>query len=63
MVSIPKHGAIHEDRILFGDDQGYINILTVAAKDLTMKNSKGGEKKPAKDQNILHVIEPARLTV
>ncbi|WAR20511.1 WDR64-like protein [Mya arenaria] len=55
MVSVPKTGAIHEDRILFGDDQGYINILTVAAKDLTMKNSKGGEKKPAKDQNVLHV--------
>ncbi|XP_053404636.1 WD repeat-containing protein 64-like isoform X4 [Mercenaria mercenaria] len=63
MVSVPKPGAIHEDRILFGDDQGYLNILTVAAKDLTMKNSKGGEKKPAKDQNILHVIEPNRLTV
>ncbi|XP_052769281.1 WD repeat-containing protein 64-like isoform X3 [Mya arenaria] len=63
MVSVPKTGAIHEDRILFGDDQGYINILTVAAKDLTMKNSKGGEKKPAKDQNVLHVIEPNRLSV
>ncbi|KAL4237521.1 WD repeat-containing protein 64 [Mactra antiquata] len=63
MVSVPKPGAIHEERILIGDDQGYLNILTVAAKDLTMKNSKGGEKKPVKDQNILHVIEPNRLTV
>lgn len=63
MVSVPKPGAIHEEVILFGDDQGYLNILTVAAKDLTMKNSKGGEKKPVKDQNILHVIEPNRLTV
>ena len=63
MISIPKPGAIHEDRILFGDDQGYMNLLTIAAKDLTMKNSKGGEKKPVKDQNILHVIEPAKLNV
>lgn len=63
MISVPKPGAIHEDRILFGDDQGYMNLLTVAAKDLTMKNSKGGEKKPVKDQNILHVIDPSRLAV
>ena len=63
MISVPKPGAIHEDRILFGDDQGYMNLLTIAAKDLTMKNSKGGEKKPVKDQNILHVIEPAKLAV
>ncbi|XP_052272714.1 WD repeat-containing protein 64-like isoform X3 [Dreissena polymorpha] len=63
MVSIAKPGAVLEDLVLFGDNQGYINLLTLAAKDLTMKNSKGGEKKPAKDQNILHVIEPNRLSV
>ena len=40
----------------------YSNKLYLC-KDLTMKNSKGGEKKPVKDQNILHVIEPNRLTV
>jgi hypothetical protein len=30
--------------VLFGDDQGYINVLRILSKDLTTKNSKDAEK-------------------
>ncbi|KAL3874237.1 hypothetical protein ACJMK2_037280 [Sinanodonta woodiana] len=62
MTVLPRSYSTLEDIILFGDDQGYMNVLTVAAKDLTMKNSKGGEKRQSKDQNFVHVIEPPKLT-
>ena len=44
MVSVPRPGGIHEDQIIFGDDQGYINILTVAAK--VMHSSKKNQDPP-----------------
>jgi len=42
---------------MFGDDQGYINVLTITAKDLTMKNNKG-------DRNYSQscVIDPGKLS-
>ena len=48
-----------EDTILFGDDQGYVNVLNLSAKDLNMKNSKG-EKAQKNSQNV--VIEPNKLS-
>ncbi|XP_041352298.1 WD repeat-containing protein 64-like isoform X2 [Gigantopelta aegis] len=56
MVSVPLATSIHEDCILFGDDQGYVNILTVTAKDLTMKNTKGEKK-----NTHSYVIDPTKL--
>ncbi|XP_071080173.1 WD repeat-containing protein 64-like [Haliotis cracherodii] len=58
MTNIPTSTTPHEDKILFGDDQGYVNLLTISAKDMTMKNSKG-EKNNA--QNNL-VIDPNKMT-
>ncbi|CAH1792147.1 unnamed protein product [Owenia fusiformis] len=57
MTWIPDSTNAHEDTILFGDDQGYINYLTVAAKDLTMKNSRG-ERKTSQNINV----DPTKMT-
>ncbi|KAK2191768.1 hypothetical protein NP493_46g07030 [Ridgeia piscesae] len=57
LVSIPRSTSPHEDTVMFGDDQGYINVLTITAKDLTMKNNKG-------DRNYSQscVIDPGKLS-
>lgn len=57
MSWVPYSPNAHEDTVLFGDDQGYVNLLTIAAKDLTTKNSKGDKKYT---QN--YVIDPKNLT-
>ncbi|XP_048734935.1 WD repeat-containing protein 64-like isoform X4 [Ostrea edulis] len=41
---VPTSSHLHEDMVLFGDDQGYINVLRILSKDLTIKNSKDAEK-------------------
>nr|KAG5712352.1 hypothetical protein BaRGS_023931 [Batillaria attramentaria] len=56
MTYVPSPSS-HEDMILFGDDQGYVNALTIVAKDLTMKNSKGERRN---SQNIS--IDPSKLS-
>ncbi|PVD26800.1 hypothetical protein C0Q70_14479 [Pomacea canaliculata] len=53
----PQFSDEHEDTILFGDDQGYINVLNLVAKDLTMKNSKGEGR-----NSFNMTIEPSKLT-
>ncbi|XP_046579795.1 WD repeat-containing protein 64-like [Haliotis rubra] len=58
MTNIPTSTTPHEDRILFGDDQGYVNLLTISAKDMTMKNSKGEKNN---SQNNL-IIDPNKMT-
>ncbi|XP_035826428.1 WD repeat-containing protein 64 [Aplysia californica] len=60
MVSIPNSNGGPEDKILYGDDQGYVNLLTILAKDLTMKNSKGDNKRSQNSQS--YVIEPSKLS-
>ena len=57
MTYVPSQQASHEDIILFGDDQGYVNVLAIGAKDLNMKNSKGERRN---SQNV--VIEPSKLS-
>ena len=48
----------HEDTLLFGDDEGYLNLMTLCAKDFTMKNSKGDKRFQQS-----YIIEPNKLTV
>jgi len=53
----------HEDVLLYGDDQGYINVLKIVAKDLNIKNTKNGDKKQANPNLIQNYpIEPDKLT-
>ncbi|XP_048586234.1 WD repeat-containing protein 64-like isoform X2 [Nematostella vectensis] len=57
MTYIPwKANSMNEDTILFGDDQGYVNILTISSKDLHMKNSS------AKGDSAVVTIEPNKLS-
>jgi hypothetical protein len=56
---IPHSNSHLEDTILYGDDQGYVNLLTIAAKDLTPRNSKG-DSKLKEQENI--AIDPQKLT-
>lgn len=42
---VPNPSGTLEDLVLFGDDQGYINVLKLVAKDLTLKNSKDADKR------------------
>ena len=58
MAWVPHSTTAHEDTLLFGDDQGYVNLLTLSAKDLTMKNSKGDKRYT---QN--YVVDPQKLAV
>ncbi|KAK3093696.1 hypothetical protein FSP39_018996 [Pinctada imbricata] len=59
---VPTTSNIHEDIILFGDDQGYINVLKLASKDLTTKNSKDAEKIQNTQPLPNFPIEPDKLT-
>ncbi|ELT96575.1 hypothetical protein CAPTEDRAFT_219855 [Capitella teleta] len=56
---IPRSTSPHEDVVLFGDDQGYVNVLNLHMKDLTIKTTKTGEQ--TKSSQII-VVEPKRLT-
>ncbi|XP_070180399.1 WD repeat-containing protein 64-like [Littorina saxatilis] len=57
MTYVPSPQGSHEDVVLFGDDQGYVNVLAISAKDLNMKNSKGEKRN---SQNV--TIEPSKLS-
>lgn len=58
MIYIPwKTESMNEDTVLFGDDQGYVNMMTVSSKDLHMKNSTAGKT----DSQIV-TIDPSKLT-
>lgn len=57
LTYVPNPTTSHEDTFIYGDDKGFIKLVTLAAKDLTMKNSKGDKKNT---QNL--VVEPANLT-
>ncbi|XP_064622276.1 WD repeat-containing protein 64-like isoform X2 [Lineus longissimus] len=56
---VPNSNSHLEDTVLFGDDQGFVNMLTLAAKDLTPKNAKGDAKLKERE-NI--AIDPQKLT-
>lgn len=57
MTYIPwKTESMNEDTILFGDDQGFINLMTLSSKDLHMKNSTG------KTDSQFVTIEPNKLS-
>ena len=58
MAWVPRSASPHEDTVLFGDDQGYVNLLTICAKDLTVKNTKGEKRYTAN-----FAIEPKKLSV
>nr|XP_054759111.1 WD repeat-containing protein 64-like [Lytechinus pictus] len=53
---VPHAQNLHEDSLVFGDDQGSISLLTIAAKDLNTKHAKVDKR----NQNL--IIEPATLT-
>jgi hypothetical protein len=42
---VPNTAGTLEDLVLFGDDQGYLNVLKLVGKDLTAKNSKDADKR------------------
>ncbi|KAL8568266.1 hypothetical protein ACOMHN_040839 [Nucella lapillus] len=56
MTFVPGQ-SLHEDLVLFGDDQGYVNVLTIGSKDLNMKNAKGEKRN---SQSV--VIDPSKLS-
>ncbi|KAM7448945.1 WD repeat-containing protein 64 [Porites harrisoni] len=57
MIYIPwKTDSMNEDTILFGDDQGYVNMMTISSKDLHMKNS------TSKADSQIVTIEPSKLS-
>ncbi|XP_070576950.1 WD repeat-containing protein 64-like isoform X2 [Ptychodera flava] len=57
MTYVPCNNNLHEDCILIGDDEGYVNLVTIAAKDLNTKNARIDKKNP---QNLC--IDPATLS-
>ncbi|GFR67941.1 WD repeat-containing protein 64 [Elysia marginata] len=61
LACLPNTSGSPEDRLLYGDDQGYVNLITILAKDLTMKNSKG-DKRGSNSNAIGYVIEPNKLS-
>ncbi|KAJ8044929.1 WD repeat-containing protein 64 [Holothuria leucospilota] len=56
MTQVPYSKSLHEDCILYGDDQGYVNLVIIAAKDLNTKHALV-EKKSG---NL--ILEPNTLT-
>ena len=59
---VPNPNAVHEDIVLFGDDQGYINVLKICAKDLNTKHSKNESKRQTLSIQQNHPLDPERLT-
>ncbi|XP_077997639.1 WD repeat-containing protein 64-like isoform X1 [Glandiceps talaboti] len=57
MTYVPYSNNMHEDCLLIGDDEGYINLVTIAAKDLNTKNAKIDKKNPL---NLC--LDPATLS-
>ena len=58
MTWVPWSNGPNEDSLLFGDDQGYVNLVTLCGKDLTMKNNKG-----VKNYSQNYNIDPNKLSV
>ncbi|XP_071962491.1 WD repeat-containing protein 64-like [Antedon mediterranea] len=56
MCYVPHSNNLHEDSILYGDDLGYLSLMTIAAKDLNTKNAKVDRK----NGNLL--LEPSDLS-
>ncbi|XP_033112212.1 WD repeat-containing protein 64-like isoform X2 [Anneissia japonica] len=56
MSYVPHSNNLHEDSILYGDDLGYLSLMTIAAKDLNTKNAKVDKK----NGNLL--LEPSDLS-
>lgn len=56
LCHVPYGKTAQEDTLLFGDDHGYVNFMTITQKDLTPKQLKG-------DKRMLQSfeIEPANL--
>lgn len=60
MAVIPSENSKAEDKILFGDDQGYVNLLTVQATDLHPTYIPGHNRKSKSEYSV---AEPSKLTV
>ncbi|XP_059147983.1 WD repeat-containing protein 64-like isoform X2 [Physella acuta] len=58
--AIPAPPGLAGDCVLFGDDQGYVNLLTVHVQDLAVKHSKRDTRPTAEGQG--HIIDPDKLT-
>ena len=56
LTYVPHAQNLHEDCILFGDDLGYVSLMTISANDLNTKHAQIDKK----SGNL--VIEPATLT-
>ncbi|XP_074662420.1 WD repeat-containing protein 64-like [Tubulanus polymorphus] len=59
---VPWTSNAMEDTILFGDDHGNINLMTIASKDLNMKNSKDDNNSKNQTEAPNLVIDPEKLT-
>ncbi len=55
---IPSGDVLNEDAFLFGDDQGFVNLVTVTGKDLAVT---GNQEDKNNMQNF--IIDPNKLTV
>ncbi|XP_069117610.1 WD repeat-containing protein 64-like isoform X3 [Argopecten irradians] len=44
ITHVTNSSPAHEDLVLFGDDQGYVNVMRLVAKDLNTKNSKNDKR-------------------
>ena len=58
---VPNNSGTLEDLVLFGDDQGYINVLKLVAKDLTPKNAKDSDKRQTQIPTNIN-ITPDKLS-
>ncbi|KAK0056977.1 WD repeat-containing protein 64 [Biomphalaria pfeifferi] len=55
---IPSTEDVLEDRVLYGDDQGYVSLLTILPQDLAIKHSKDRKTDVSESQTI----DPKNLT-
>uniref|UniRef100_A0A2C9LIR5 WD repeat-containing protein on Y chromosome n=1 Tax=Biomphalaria glabrata TaxID=6526 RepID=A0A2C9LIR5_BIOGL len=55
---IPSTQDVLEDRVLYGDDQGYVSLLTILPQDLAIKHSKDRKTDVSESQTI----DPKNLT-
>ncbi|KAH9519572.1 WD repeat-containing protein 64, partial [Bulinus truncatus] len=56
---VPTSDDQQGDTVLYGDDQGYVNLLTILPQDLAIKHSKQ-ERKSDLSEN--HFVDPKNLT-
>ncbi len=59
-VPSPEGSSPLGECLLFGDAQGYVNLLTVTSKDLNMKNAARDGRKYSASQ--YHVLDPEKLS-